>query len=154
MRPQLLWLDDLRPAPPGWVWARSVNEAIRVIGNPTIAVSHVSLDHDLGDYENDGGDGPRFTDWMAGNNQWPTLGLRVHSSNPMGAETMLRTTDRYSPFPVGYTRTRGRAPDQGWPPALATPEKGPRRWARHFRRHTLTIRSRLRRVQGPRDANG
>lgn len=50
-----LWLDDLRPAPPGWLHARSVNEAIAIMAGPG-QVTEVSLDHGLGDYAEDGGD--------------------------------------------------------------------------------------------------
>ena len=31
-----IWLDDIRPAPDGYVWCRSVNEVIGVISNTTI----------------------------------------------------------------------------------------------------------------------
>lgn len=41
-----LYVDDLRPAPDGWVLARTVDEAVRVLrlGN----VTELSLDYDLG----------------------------------------------------------------------------------------------------------
>jgi hypothetical protein len=29
-----VWLDDLRPAPEGWEWARTVEEAISLSGGP------------------------------------------------------------------------------------------------------------------------
>lgn len=41
-----LYLDDCRPAPSGWVLARSVDEAVHVLR--TVPVSVVSLDYDLG----------------------------------------------------------------------------------------------------------
>lgn len=41
-----LWLDDIRPAPPGWEWARSTVRAIALLS--TGEVTEVSLDHDLG----------------------------------------------------------------------------------------------------------
>ena len=31
-----LWIDDCRPAPPGYYWVKSVNEAKRVIVDPVI----------------------------------------------------------------------------------------------------------------------
>lgn len=40
-----LWVDDIRPAPEGWVRARSVTEAIRLLA--TQAFEEVSLDHDI-----------------------------------------------------------------------------------------------------------
>lgn len=44
----LLWIDDWRPAPEGWHWARSNSEAIRILA--TVPVSEVSLDHDISHY--------------------------------------------------------------------------------------------------------
>jgi len=41
-----LWLDDLRPPPPGWEWAKTVEEAILIIESGEVV--EASLDHDLG----------------------------------------------------------------------------------------------------------
>lgn len=40
-----LYVDDLRKCPDGWVLARSVTEAIRILA--TQSVDEVSLDHDI-----------------------------------------------------------------------------------------------------------
>lgn len=41
-----LWLDDVRPAPEGWTWVKTVDEArARLVAG---GVDHLSLDHDLG----------------------------------------------------------------------------------------------------------
>lgn len=40
-----LFVDDLRPAPEGWVLVRTVTEAIRLID--TQEISDISLDHDI-----------------------------------------------------------------------------------------------------------
>lgn len=115
----MLWMDDDldgRPTPPGWQRACSANHAIAILA--TGAVTHLSLDHDLGDYAPDGGDGTAVTDWMAEHDVWPTGGVNIHSANPIGVATMLRTVDRYSPYPVAYARSRGHAPDGGWPQVL------------------------------------
>jgi hypothetical protein len=114
--PVLLWLDDVRPAPDGWVHARSVNEAVAVLEAGGVAFA--SLDHDLGDFAGDGGDGARLTDWMAFHDVWPSQGLRVHSSNPVGVATMLATADRHSGLGGRFGSARGVAPEGGWPPAL------------------------------------
>lgn len=100
-----LWLDDLRPAPPGWVHVHSVNAAIAVLESQ--AVASASLDHDLGVHAANGGDGVALVDWMAEHNCWPTEGIRVHSFNPIGSQNMLRTIDRYSPYPLGHGTKRG-----------------------------------------------
>ena len=60
-----IWLDDLRPAPGGYVWCRSVNEAIRFIKSTEGEIELIDCDHDLGDYAKDGGDGIKLLDWLA-----------------------------------------------------------------------------------------
>lgn len=100
-----LWLDDIRPAPDGWIHVKSVNDAINWMSENEFDLA--SLDHDLGDYSDQGGDATKLTDWMAENNVWPTKGIQVHSANPVGVQTMLRTIDNYSPYPVGYGSRRG-----------------------------------------------
>ena len=52
-----IWLDDIRPAPDGYVWCRSVNEVIGVINNTNDKIELIDCDHDLGEYARDGGDG-------------------------------------------------------------------------------------------------
>lgn len=42
-----VWLDDERPAPEGWIAVRWPQEAINWLR--THRVTHISLDHDLGD---------------------------------------------------------------------------------------------------------
>ena len=54
-----LWLDDLRPVPYGYEGARSVNEAKQLIleaEHNGIEIEALDLDHDLGDYADQGGD--------------------------------------------------------------------------------------------------
>ena len=80
-----IWLDDMRPAPEGFVWCRSVNEAKRL----------VDCDHDLGDYACDGGDGIKLLDWLAETRQF--LPVRIHTMNPVGRENMERLLRRYWP---------------------------------------------------------
>ena len=92
-----MWLDDTRPAPDGWVHVRSANEAIRLLQATT--VTEASLDHDLGDYRDDGGDGYKVVDWMAEHDKWPTCGVRVHSANPVGRVRIQGVIDRYGPYP-------------------------------------------------------
>lgn len=111
-----LWVDDDlvdRPTPPGWRRACSVNEAIAILVTGTVA--YLSLDHDLGEYASDGGDGYMVAVWMEANNVWPHHGLNVHSANPVGAARILAAVDCSSPYPLGYTRARGTAPAGGWP---------------------------------------
>ena len=51
-----IWLDDIRPVPEGYVWCKSVNEAITVIEDNKNNIGVIDLDHDLGDFAKDGGD--------------------------------------------------------------------------------------------------
>lgn len=114
-----MWLDDIKPAPPGWVWVRSSNETIALLqAGP---VEFLSLDHDLGIYVEDGGDGVAVTDWLAEHGHWPTGGVRIHSQNSVGVPTMLTTIDMYSPYPLGYSSHRGESPPTGWPVARVEP---------------------------------
>ena len=60
-----LWLDDLRPVPYGYEGARSVNEAKQLIleaEHNGIEIEALDLDHDLGDYADQGGDAIRLLD--------------------------------------------------------------------------------------------
>lgn len=91
-----LWLDDLRPAPEGWTLVRSVNEAILLLATGTVL--RASLDHDLGEFAVDGGDGFRLVDWMAEHDVWPPGGVLIHSANPVGRARMQATIDRYGPY--------------------------------------------------------
>lgn len=52
-----IWLDDIRPAPNGYIHCHSVNEAIELIKTVKEPIEQLDLDHDLGDYAFDGGDG-------------------------------------------------------------------------------------------------
>ena len=50
-----IWLDDIKPAPNGYIHCHSVNEAIELIKNAKEPIEQLDLDHDLGDYAFDGG---------------------------------------------------------------------------------------------------
>ena len=91
-----LWIDDVRPAPKGYVWCKSVNEAKRVIieysdkldfdMNVIDMIELIDIDHDAGDYVKDGGDYIRLLDWLeeTGRN-YP---IHIHSMNPVGVANM------------------------------------------------------------------
>ena len=91
-----LWLDDVRPAPEGYVWCKSVNEAIDLLsdlinfGIDDIEV--LDIDHDASDYACDGGDYIRLLDWLeeTGRN-YP---IRIHSMNPVGVANMRRIIEK------------------------------------------------------------
>ena len=85
-----LWLDDVRPAPPGWTHARTVDEAQTWLA--TGVVEEASLDHDLG-FEQP--DGSMLVRWMAMTGHWPKQRPVVHSMNPVGRVYMVGVIDRY-----------------------------------------------------------
>lgn len=94
-----LWVDDVRPAPEGWLWAKTVWDAIKVIeeSEPDIdfygePITLISLDHDAGLYYPMGGDFIRVLNWLeeTGRN-YP---IRIHSANAVGVENMRRIIQR------------------------------------------------------------
>lgn len=91
-----IYLDDLRECPNGFTLCRSVNEAIKMIincENNNIPIELVSLDHDLGDYSYDGGDGIKLLDFLCERQTFYPISL--HTMNPVGRANMLRTINRF-----------------------------------------------------------
>lgn len=88
-----LWLDDLRPAPPGWLWVKTAWEAMEFLGRG--GVVEISLDHDLGGDEN--GNGYHVANWIeaeAYHGRIKRIAWRIHSANPIGSERMQRAFER------------------------------------------------------------
>lgn len=93
-----LWIDDIRPAPAGYVWVKSVNEAKAIILDSEeqtaiprmydcdFRVKLIDIDHDAGEYAKDGGDYIKLLDWLeeTGHN----ISIHIHSMNPIGAANM------------------------------------------------------------------
>lgn len=94
-----LWLDDLRPAPEGWTWAKTVVEAklwiIWAFEFYSEGFEECSLDHDLG--QGPEGEGIKLIDWMAEFHFWPAKKPVVHSMNPVSKARMEATINRYFP---------------------------------------------------------
>lgn len=88
-----IWLDDLRPAPEGYIWCRSVNQAIQVIRQVEGKIELIDCDHDLGDYSGDGGDGIKLLDWLAEKGLF--YKIKIHTMNPVGRMNMERMLKRY-----------------------------------------------------------
>lgn len=92
-----LWIDDTRPAPTGYAWCKSVNEAKRVIKfyavqfgglmNLVNDIELIDLDHDAGDYASDGGDYIKLLDWFEEIGYRPRA-IHIHSMNPVGIANM------------------------------------------------------------------
>lgn len=91
-----LWLDDLRPVPYGYEGAKSVNEAKKLIQEAEhngIEIEALDLDHDLGDYADQGGDAIRLLDWLAERETF--YPVEIHTANPVGRTNMERILARY-----------------------------------------------------------
>lgn len=90
-----LWIDDVRPAPEGYIWIKSVNAAKRFISMTSpygVANLEISIDHDAGEYAIDGGDYIKLLDWLEETNRNCTI--HIHSMNPVGVENMRRIIQR------------------------------------------------------------
>ena len=90
-----LWLDDLRPVPYGYEGAKSVNEAKKLIQEAEhngIEIEALDLDHDLGDYADQGGDAIRLLDWLAERGTF--YPVEIHTANPVGRANMERILGR------------------------------------------------------------
>ena len=123
-----LWIDDVRPAPEGYEWERSVNGAKQrisyseamywalkkkkkyksdeqlALGGETrelikekkklYQIEVIDIDHDAGDYANDGGDYIKLLDWLEETGR--NYSIHIHSMNPVGVENMRRIIERNS----------------------------------------------------------
>lgn len=106
-----LWIDDVRPAPDGYVWCNSVNDAINVIKlrearienilreyTPSemrmkdLSIQLIDIDHDAGDFASDGGDYIKLLDWLEETER--NYPIRIHSMNPVGVENMRAIIQR------------------------------------------------------------
>ena len=95
-----LWIDGTRPAPEGYVWCKSVNEAKDTIlmlelyatVDECYKVELIDLDHDAGDYAGEGGDYIRLLDWLEETKR--NYPIRIHSMNVVGVENMRRIIRR------------------------------------------------------------
>jgi hypothetical protein len=117
-----LWLDDLRPAPDGWMHVTTVEEEQKYLCRGV--VRRASLDHDLGVcsrcyngtperwLEEHGyqsmphcehfGTGYSLVRWMEAIDCWPLEKPTVHSANPVGRAKMEAVIERK----FGFTRPR------------------------------------------------
>ena len=92
-----LWVDDVRPAPEGYLWLKTVYDAKRYIHGLELMstfkpIELIDIDHDAGDYAKDGGDYIKLLDWLeeTGRN-YP---IRIHSANVVGVQNMRRIIER------------------------------------------------------------
>lgn len=83
-----VWVDDIRPAPEGYLWIKSTNEFVKFIDDNGISNIEVfDFDHDAGDYASDGGDYIKCLDYLEFIGA-DGIKVRVHSANPVGVAKM------------------------------------------------------------------
>lgn len=96
-----IWVDDVRPAPIGYIWCKNVQEAkdtvlmleLYATVNESYKVELIDLDCDSGDYEKDGGPYIKLMDWLV--ERGTLYSLAFHSQNCVGMEYMKRMYRRY-----------------------------------------------------------
>ena len=90
-----LWINDIRPAPDGYIWALSVisakNDILRYerMGEP---LELIDIDHDAGEYFQYGGDYIKLLDWLEETDR--NYPIHIHSANPVGVTNMRRIIKR------------------------------------------------------------
>ena len=94
-----LWIDDVRPAPDGYVWVKSVHSAKiyccqHIDPHHALRIEEFHLDHDAGDYQYDGGDYIELLKWLEEKqylSHWKIEAIfKFHSMNPVGVDNMKR----------------------------------------------------------------
>lgn len=91
-----IWVDDLRPAPAGWEWVKTSQDAINHLAKLKASKNSyavISLDHDLG------GDDTtrRVILWIIEQEFFPQEEIRIHTANPVGRDYLKGTAERHFP---------------------------------------------------------
>lgn len=87
-----VFLDDLRPAPPGWVPVQTYQQAISLLS--TRQVKEISLDHDLGTQQT-GYDVACWIEYKVFSDpDYIPPTIKVHSANPVGHKKILQVVER------------------------------------------------------------
>lgn len=80
-----LWVDDERPAPEGWTWAKTVDEATRALSEHE--VTDLSLDYALANWE----DGAMVLAWLGNHlDRYPSTSVVPHSGSSSGYALLER----------------------------------------------------------------
>ena len=91
-----LWIDDVRPAPDGYIWLKSVDATKWFIKqNDTYykyKIELIDIDHDAGEYAFDGGDYIKLLDWLEETGR--SYPIHIHSMNPVGVANMKQIIKR------------------------------------------------------------
>ena len=81
-----LWIDDIKPAPDGFIWCKSIDQTKAAI---TAYEHQYSCDNILIDLDNDAADYFKILDWLEEKNIVDTgYFFKIHSKNPVGIMKM------------------------------------------------------------------
>lgn len=93
------WIDDIRDAPDdSWTVIRKVLPAIKAIANFGLAVTHISIDHDIEDRPDDETFMPIayfIGEFYLLQSKHPVPQITIHSINPVGSEEMQKVFAQY-----------------------------------------------------------
>lgn len=98
-----LWIDDIRQAPKGYEWVKSVDDAKAAIIETesrndlgmygiVCSITLLDIDHDAGDYVSKGGDYIKLLDWLEETGR--SYPIHIHSMNPVGVANMRTIIER------------------------------------------------------------
>ena len=92
-----IYLDDIRKNPRDTILAQSVNECKKYIQKLEQAKVKIELDidHDLGDFVHDGGDGIELVKWLVETKRF--YPIKFHTVNSVGLANMQALVNRYWP---------------------------------------------------------
>lgn len=97
-----LWIDDVRPAPEGWWWAKSSRQAKAfIVQHGLDQIDTISFDHDLG------GDDTtmpvmNYIEELVFTKSATAPIMTVHSQNPVGRAQLEAIIQRIQSFPDAY----------------------------------------------------
>ena len=91
----IIYLDDIRENPRNTILAQSVNECKKYILKLEQAHIDIELDidHDLGDFAQDGGDGIELVKWLIETERF--YPIKFHTLNTVGLSNMQALVNRY-----------------------------------------------------------
>lgn len=101
-----IWVDDIRPKPSEFqIRFKSVHDTLcflrgMLVNKSIDDIEMMSLDHDAGEYYEDGGDYINILDWMAEHDV--KIPCYLHTGNPVGRDNMRRLMKRYGIPEVKY----------------------------------------------------
>lgn len=81
-----VWLDDIKPAPDGWIRVKTAAEAISLLEN--YEVDEISLDNDLGENQPEGYFVAEYIEERVLNNNLTPPKIHIHTAKPINRKRM------------------------------------------------------------------